>query len=273
MKALKFICISMIVLFVVSACDKNEIDPEVPVPEVPVIRDASFPELEKAIQGQWVLFQKEEEATVEKTVYPFKDTPFWLRFEDDVLSLDNKLNEPGYNPPLGDKVFWGEVSIQKEAYPCFFFSAANNHYIVREISDSLLVISDSDAKGVIYKFAKTKKSPLSGTNWILSALCSNEGNISPSGITNYTISFDEVRFYGRSFANSFGGGYVIDGSNICVLDGFITQLACACCECDLNDRYEKAAFGISRFDYTQSELKLFYSDTEYMLFYPDLSTD
>ena len=117
------------------------------------------------------------------------------------------------------------------------------------------------------------KSPLSGTNWILSELCSTEGNFSPSGVTNYTISFDEVRYYGESFANTFSAEYAIDGSNICVLDRSTTLVGCECCECELNSRYEKAVFEITHFDYTQSELKLFYSDTEYMLFYLDLSTD
>ena len=117
------------------------------------------------------------------------------------------------------------------------------------------------------------KSPLSGTNWILSAFYNTEGNVTSADITNYTISFDDVRYYGKSFANTFSAEYTVDGSNICVLDRLITKVGCECCECELNSRYEKAVFEITHFDYTKSELKLFYSDTEYMLFYPDLSTD
>ena len=279
MKALKFICASLMILFVVSACEKSETKPEVPeVPEVPngldepVIRSASFPELEKAIQGQWVLIQKEEEATGEKIIYPLEETPFWLRFEDDLLSLRNDLKGDD-NTRLTNYVSWGEVSIQEDAYPCFFYSDDHNHYVVKEIYDSLLVINDSDAKGVTYKFAKTKQSPLSGTNWVLSAFCNTEGDVTSAGMTNYTISFDETRYHGRSFVNSFTAAYAVDDSNIRVFDGFTTLVGCACCECELNDRYENAVFKISHFDYTQSELKLFYSDTEYMLFYPELLTD
>ena len=269
MKALKFICASLIVVFAMSACDESESRPEVPNKlDEPVIRSAIFPELEKAVQGQWVLIQKEEEATGEKTIYSLEDTPFWLRFEEDLLSFRNNLKD-GNNDRLASNVSWGEVSIQEEAYPCFFYSDDHNHYVVKEIYDSLLVINDSDAKGVTYKFAKTKESPLSGTNWVLSAFCNTEGDVASA--RSMTISFDETRYHGRSFVNSFTAAYAVDDSNIRVFDGFTTLVGCECCECELNDRYENAVFKISHFDYTESELKLFYSDTEYMLFYPEPS--
>ena len=273
MKVLKFICTSLIILFVVSACKKNDTEPEEPVQEETVIRDASFPELKIAIQGQWMLIQKEEETTGEKTVYSFRDSPFWLRFEDDDLSLKNALNEFNDFYLFGRNASWGEVSIQKEVYPCFFYSDGQNHYVVKEINDSLLVINDSDAKGVKYKFAKTEKSSLSGTNWILSAFCNTEGDITSVGITKCKISFDEFRCSGRSVVNSIKLVYAVDGSNFCILDGFITLVGCECCDCELSDHYENAVLKISHFDYTKSELKLFYSDTEYMLFFSDLSTD
>ena len=243
------------------------------VSDMTILKESDLPEGLSFIQGQWILTQQVDDSSGSKTGYSLEDTPFWMRFNSDTLIMRNNLSDDDF--VLGDIVSLSEIKIGNTKYPCFFYKRKHNYYVIKNVDENTLVISDSACDGISFTFSKMTKSPLSGTNWRLYAFCdaSGEARIVNSRY-NLTIGFDGATYSGKTVVNKFLGDYATEASKIRLLYGLTTLVGTAD-DTDhfYEERYGHAISNVSSFDYTSSELKLFYSDTEYLLFYPKVSTD
>ena len=242
------------------------------VSDMTILKESDFPEVLFSIQGQWILTQQTDSFGRE-TDYSLEDAPFWMRLYGDTLIMRNSLSDDFF--VLGDVVSLSEVEVEKIKYPCFFYKRAQNYYVVKYVDDNTLVISDSACDGILYTFSKMQPPPLSGTKWKLFAFCDTSGDTSiVSSRYSMPISFNGTSYSGATVVNSIWGEYATDASKIRLLY-CMTTLVAAADETDhyYEERYGYAISNVSSFDYTSSELKLFYSDTEYLLFHPQVSTD
>ena len=244
------------------------------VSDITILKEADFPEFMHSVQGQWILVHQVDDTSGSKTDYSLEDTPFWMMFSNNSLTFRNSLSNDGFYVNHGILCL-REVEIEGTIYPCFFYEGACNYYVVKYVDDNTLIVHDNACEGVSYTFSKMQESPLSGTMWKLHAFCDISGDTSIVGSRyNLTINFNGTTYSGFTVVNTFFGEYATDDSIIRLLYGVIT-LVYAGDETDnyYDDRYERAIFKVSYFDYSPSDLKLFYSDTEYLLFHPQVPTD
>ncbi len=237
------------------------------VSDVRIIEKSNIPEAKKAIQGQWFLTNESGGFAGEAYHYTFSDSPFLISFHNDSMVNMSRLGDVPFRWWY-ETVSWSVMEAGDTRFLCFSFGRHEKRsYMLTNVNENMLNFSDLAFDGYSYTFKKIRPVSLNGTSWRLYAFCDISGEVRTVEEYNknqLTLYFRETNCGGRTNVNSFFGEYFAEDSNMRILNHLMTEV---CCEDENSEQYLKALKEVASFEVTSATLKLFYSDTEYLLFH------